>query len=328
MASDAKSSGITANGIENETITQVDTALDGVTAAVKDDIDANADISGFTNVSVYGPQVDASLAQRIKQRTKGAFSEADEATSRTWKGLQTYEDLLQLNRAFLQGEEEISSYHLGPIYNETRPLVPGLLRLHDYGLLTYCSQPASIEFAREKCPCCKEWAFKCYQQRAFVSFILPTQSAHYSLASTTDAFKKALLENKDLMVSIYDGTIGCSRPYPDAWVTMLVKKVSTSPTLLSLRHTLTPLQAETMEGLVDATPLPQSAIRHGESVTDVLHIDPKLAETLKALVIHVAAESPSEMGLLSIIEQTAVKAGMAPVYAAEKDEDVFGVQKW
>jgi hypothetical protein len=55
-----------------------------------------------------------------------------------WQSAKTFTDLLSLNRMYLMGEISTAPYHVEPI---EEPLTPGLLRLHDFGMLTYESQP-------------------------------------------------------------------------------------------------------------------------------------------------------------------------------------------
>lgn len=52
-----------------------------------------------------------------------------------------FSQLCALNRQFLLGKIPETPYHCGPIEDETRPLVNGLLKLHDFHLLTDNSQP-------------------------------------------------------------------------------------------------------------------------------------------------------------------------------------------
>ena len=58
-----------------------------------------------------------------------------------WKVCEDFDQLIELNRKFLKGDIKSTPYHLGPIDTETAPLVQDLLRLHDFKLLTFCSQP-------------------------------------------------------------------------------------------------------------------------------------------------------------------------------------------
>ncbi|RMX85879.1 hypothetical protein D0868_15255 [Hortaea werneckii] len=66
-----------------------------------------------------------------------------EAVMRDWRLAESFQELLDLNRKFMRGESKRSCYHSAPIFDETVALVPGLLRLHDYGMLTMESQPGT-----------------------------------------------------------------------------------------------------------------------------------------------------------------------------------------
>lgn len=88
--------------------------------------------------------------------------------------------MLQLNRDFLRGRSPCTPYHIGAIDSETTPLLSGLLRLHDYGLLTVQSQPSKHTdphfcpaFDRTGSP--EGWYE--YRQRAFVDFLIPTDGS-------------------------------------------------------------------------------------------------------------------------------------------------------
>lgn len=98
----------------------------------------------------------------------------EEDIRKQWTAAEDWSDFLQLNRAFLSGEAKLSCYHLGPIIPETEPLVPGLLRLHDYGLLTHESQPSETKGPfTDTCPCCDDESYVETHQRPFLSFIMP-----------------------------------------------------------------------------------------------------------------------------------------------------------
>ena len=56
-----------------------------------------------------------------------------------------FSDLITLNRKFLLGQIPETLYYCGQIDEETIPLVPGLLKLHDFGLFTIGSQPYDHE---------------------------------------------------------------------------------------------------------------------------------------------------------------------------------------
>ena len=73
-----------------------------------------------------------------------------------------------LNQKFLLGEIPETPYHGGKIDDETIPLVESLLRIHDFQLLTDCSQP--YEYQRPY-KFSDGWAE--YEQRPYVSFTMP-----------------------------------------------------------------------------------------------------------------------------------------------------------
>ena len=60
---------------------------------------------------------------------------------RKWALAPDYAELLDLNRRFLCRKLKATAYQNGGIYAETDALVPSLLRLHDFGILTTVSQP-------------------------------------------------------------------------------------------------------------------------------------------------------------------------------------------
>ncbi|KAH7418732.1 hypothetical protein BKA64DRAFT_763361 [Cadophora sp. MPI-SDFR-AT-0126] len=59
-----------------------------------------------------------------------------------WRTAKNFSDLITLDRKFLLGQIPETPYHHGQIFEETIPLVPGLLKLHDFGLFTIDSQPS------------------------------------------------------------------------------------------------------------------------------------------------------------------------------------------
>lgn len=63
----------------------------------------------------------------------------------------------------------------GKIENETAVLVPDLLRIHDFGCLSFESQPALVDGPGKKEPLCSggPHAFWYSKQKAFLSFLLP-----------------------------------------------------------------------------------------------------------------------------------------------------------
>ncbi|KAJ5144271.1 hypothetical protein N7476_004833 [Penicillium atrosanguineum] len=84
-----------------------------------------------------------------------------------WNQSTGFTALLELNKKFLRGEISSSPYHYGPIEEETRSLVPSLLKLHERRILTWSSQPYLRERKRGD-----ERKFYDHWQRPFISFVV------------------------------------------------------------------------------------------------------------------------------------------------------------
>lgn len=90
----------------------------------------------------------------------------------------------QLNRSFVRGEIHLAPYYEGMIYDETLLLTEGLLRVHDFGFLTFSSQPAALEepeLLNHGLFVCDEEDLRCIpsehwytvRQRPYVDFCIP-----------------------------------------------------------------------------------------------------------------------------------------------------------
>lgn len=62
-----------------------------------------------------------------------------------YRRIKTYKDLLKANVAFLRGKISETPYHLGPIDEETIPLVNDLVKINEAGFLSIEGQPALVE---------------------------------------------------------------------------------------------------------------------------------------------------------------------------------------
>jgi hypothetical protein len=80
-----------------------------------------------------------------------------------WRTAEDFSDLITLNKKFLLGQIP-APYACGPIHQE---LVPGLLKLHDFGLFIVDSRPYEHNVYKSG----EEWTEG--QQQPFVSFIMP-----------------------------------------------------------------------------------------------------------------------------------------------------------
>ncbi|KAF2229456.1 hypothetical protein EV356DRAFT_521087 [Viridothelium virens] len=88
-----------------------------------------------------------------------------------WDSTETYSDVINLNMKFLRGDINYTPYHLGPLDPETEPLVPDLLKLHEYGVLTITGQPADYQFLRRTRS--SGSYFVQFEQRAVIEFLIP-----------------------------------------------------------------------------------------------------------------------------------------------------------
>ncbi len=75
---------------------------------------------------------------------------------------------MDLNRSFLRGERHRTIYHEGPPNDETRVMISGLLRLHDYGMLAHGSKPNDGEPPVSVAT----WWIQT-GQRSYVEFLIP-----------------------------------------------------------------------------------------------------------------------------------------------------------
>jgi hypothetical protein len=112
------------------------------------------------------PPLSTQLTSRFER--KKLTIEPGEHYEELWEAATDFSHLWALNRKFLLGEIPETPYHAGPIDDETIPLVEGLLKLHDFRLLTDGSQPYEHQHAFRLG---EEWAE--YQQRPYVTFTMP-----------------------------------------------------------------------------------------------------------------------------------------------------------
>ena len=179
---------------------------------------------------------DAEMQATVARRLNRDFSEEDLEVLDTWDNAADYADLLDLNRQFLRGELGFTCYHMGPIYSETQPMVPGLLRLHDFGILTLESQPSkTVGPTYEECKCCEDTYWQRTQHRAFITFLLPRSEDWVSVAEL-ERFLIELMVDDRLYVSMLSSEGRCRRrgclrkpqsatSFPKKWFTHQVKKV-------------------------------------------------------------------------------------------------------
>ncbi|KAL8886389.1 MAG: hypothetical protein Q9215_005902 [Flavoplaca cf. flavocitrina] len=90
-----------------------------------------------------------------------------------WRALHSYQGALKLNQTYFRGELPCNIGYYGPLDAETKNLVPGLLRLHQYGFLTHESQPFEPVKRQQKHQNGGWWQE--WRQRPYLSFLAPQQ---------------------------------------------------------------------------------------------------------------------------------------------------------
>ncbi|KAK5123069.1 hypothetical protein LTR85_003265 [Meristemomyces frigidus] len=247
----------------------------------------------------YADGSDPALLDRIGKRMRGQLSAEDHAVLKKWYDAKSYEDILNLNRAFLRGESEISPYHMGPIYAETTSSLPTLLRLHDLGILTTNSQPSKVTGPEyDQCNCCPKWSWFWNKQRAFLSFMMPKDVGRVPM-TIEKKFIEELMFDSNFFVSLYNG-VRVIDNFPKEWETHISKKADSKAEL---------------ESDLEVT------YRKIIKLDDTSAIIPFATESgvlLKAqpLLVHVLARSWEEEDLVGLVEQAAKRAGMQRTYAA------------
>lgn len=146
--------------------------------------------------------------QRERQkadRENEVFQRTYEETMTRWQSLTTYQEMLQENVDYLRGKREQSFCYAGPIDDETYPLVPNLIRLHERGFLSTGSQPAVDELVHYKNTRLNYKSWLHLQQRAFVEFFCSHEERYIQLV------QKFLADAKTYKVHMtrifYDDTI-------------------------------------------------------------------------------------------------------------------------
>ncbi|KAI7237593.1 hypothetical protein KC330_g3074 [Hortaea werneckii] len=237
--------------------------------------------------------------------------EEHEAVKLEWKSAKSFQELLDLNRKFLRSESKRSCYHRAPIFNETVALVPGLLRPHDYGMLTVESQPSEDTAPTwEDCPCCPFEGWFQNQQRPYLAFVLPHEDQIPK--EVVQRFLVELLIDDDFYVHVWrDGgscrwgncrkNIRTASSFPQDWTTNIRK------------------QAKEKEGVASVTPtLAQRLDLQCGCQAEVFQTHDNVMEDARPLLVRVLAKSWEESDLQALVENAAVRAGVQPLYAVEE----------
>lgn len=112
--------------------------------------------------------------------TKSCYNPMSLPDNQRWYEASTYREVLDLNRAFIRGELKTTVYHGGPLCDETTPLIPNLLSLHDYGILTHAGQPHQDDgpFFTDYKPPALQWSQ--WRQRPYLDFLVPRTEVRYT----------------------------------------------------------------------------------------------------------------------------------------------------
>ncbi|KAL8997397.1 MAG: hypothetical protein Q9169_003328 [Polycauliona sp. 2 TL-2023] len=132
-----------------------------------------------------------------------------EDVTNEWLALQSYNGALRLNQFFIRGERPCNISYRTPLDPETENLIPGLLRLHMYGLLTYGSQPfqpiqrIKVDAGEdEERGWWREW-----HQRPYLCFLVPQHDRVPK--QVIEEFTSLLLAHPDIATCISYGNRSC-----------------------------------------------------------------------------------------------------------------------
>ncbi|KAF2110284.1 hypothetical protein BDV96DRAFT_603885 [Lophiotrema nucula] len=116
-----------------------------------------------------------------------------------WNNAASWEDLLNLNQRYLRNEIFASSSYTMPPDRETMLITPGLLRLHDYGIITIESQP-ELDYTEQS-----PWlggGWHRWVQKPWMMFLIPTEHDLVEKEKVRLLANK-LLEDGKLTVSVW-----------------------------------------------------------------------------------------------------------------------------
>jgi hypothetical protein len=175
---------------------------------------------------------------------------------------------------------------LGPINDETIPLVEGLLKLHDFQLLTDCSQPYEHDrpFIHGK-----KWVE--YQQRPYVCFAMPGDDGRF-----LEFF--AMLRNRPEIV-VHASELHPCRVLPDSHEEVVVSRGRIATTAEGL---------ETAAWTVYMTCLCE--VNEGFGFYGLGYYDLDAMKRSSAILFQVAASGWEALDLLGLIEEVAIECDL------------------
>jgi hypothetical protein len=140
----------------------------------------------------------------ITERCRGLWSDLCQRcrlkeVRNLWESFIDWTQLLRQNVAHICGQIDCSPSYVGPIDPETKPLVPVLIKLHRYGLLTCDSQPFEDSFGFFNGAWCQA------KQRPFLWFLIPTLHPSFPVEKA-DLFISALFAHPSLRAKVFSVT--------------------------------------------------------------------------------------------------------------------------
>ncbi|KXT04397.1 hypothetical protein AC578_3577 [Pseudocercospora eumusae] len=240
---------------------------------------------------------------------------------RLWNDAESWQGFLDANRAFLRGEMSQSPYYHAQISEETKPLVESLLKLHDYGFLTYCSQPSRDDkdayFIERDCcaKCGNKNGYHQRKQRAYLSFLFPVGLLN---PEAGDAFINELWKDEKLYLSIitYERFCrsGCCRvgtktisDFPGGWATHMSREA--------------PTYQEAVESEFESS---QFIDLDCSYVLDAFMMaNPSITSAVNPFIFHVLAEDWEPCDLAQHVIDAAERAGLEKTFP-ERSDDVGG----
>ena len=233
------------------------------------------------------------LAHSLSMSDRAVSSTSMQATNTEWFSLGTYAEALKLNRLFIMGLRKASIYYWASLDPESEELIPGLLDLHNYGLLTHDSQ----HFEGTQFTARTGGAYwTAGRQRPYISFLIPTVDC--IPGKQFQQLSINLLDRPEIIIRVlkHDGKRLCTKTCDDHVVTQSKEALS-------------------VEELFEEPWGNHSGIPSKETSKSGISWNVEALERAKCLDISVASRSwDRDVDLAVLVKDTAVKAGIRPVY--------------
>lgn len=222
-----------------------------------------------------------------------------------WVSLRSYTAALDLNRQFINGQRPTSVYHFGPLDDESKELIPGLLDLHDYGFLTWNSQPFQRAEPGVNGDPDKDGYWYDHRQRPYLQFLAPTKDRIDSDA--LDRFSDLLIADPHIVTLIVQAG-------KEPWGSLQGDHIVTEEkTALSIRE----LYAEEWEGFSCLSNVEEDGCQENQA----REWGVKAIMRMECFEFQIASRSwDEELDLVRLVRDVAEEAGMGRVYAVDGEE--------